>query len=217
MSRVPRRQATACIDHFHWPRGLRAAPVRPEEVQIPFYFRVVTTHIENPQGLLNLHLPQNGARPGRPRMSLPEVVYAGRVPAGLQVGLNGTYGPGTTRYNRQRGLGRNDILFETFNCLLGGSVQAIHVPPFCRSLQHVARSDAVLCQFHKRIVVCHLILTVLPKDEWKKGSRTVTLTLTRPKMTMTDSNSTFTGMISSVSLAAVRVAMSAFNAAVAAG
>ena len=93
MSRIPRCQTAVCIDHCHLPRGLRAAPVRSEEVQRPFYFGAVTTYIENPQGLLNLHLPHDGACPSRPRVTLPEIVDTGRVLAGLQVGLDGTYGP----------------------------------------------------------------------------------------------------------------------------
>jgi len=48
-----------------------------------FYFEVVTTYIENPQGFLDLHLPQDGTCPGRPRVPLPEMVDTGRVSAGL--------------------------------------------------------------------------------------------------------------------------------------
>jgi len=44
---------------------------------------MVTTYIENPQGLLDLHLPQDGTCPGRLRVPLPEIVDTGRVSTGL--------------------------------------------------------------------------------------------------------------------------------------
>jgi hypothetical protein len=55
---------------------------------------------------------------------------------------------------------------------------------------------------------------VLLRSEHKQGDRTRILTLTRVRIAITDSNTTFTGMISDVSLAAVRVSISAFNTAV---
>ena len=102
MPSVPRCQTTASIDHS---RGLCVAPFRPEEVQKPSHSEGVIAYIENPQGPLNLHLPQDGKYPGRPRVSLPEIVSTGGVFPGLQAGLDGMYGSDTTRYNRQRGLG----------------------------------------------------------------------------------------------------------------
>jgi len=112
MLRVPCCQTTPRIGLFRWPRGYRtAAPVRPEGVQELLCSEVVTTYIENPQNPLNLHFPQDWKCSGRPRVSLPEIVDAGRALTDLHVGLDGTYGPDATRYNRQRGLGRDDILF----------------------------------------------------------------------------------------------------------
>ena len=96
MSSVPHCQTTASIDHF---QGLCVAPVRSEEAQKPSHSEVVTTYIENPQDLLNLHLPQDGKHPGRPRVSLPEIVGTGGVFPGLQVGLDGIYDLDTTRYS----------------------------------------------------------------------------------------------------------------------
>ena len=54
---------------------------------------------------------------------------------------------------------------------------------------------------------------MLSRSEHKQGDRTRSLTLTRLRITITDSNTVFTGMISKVSLAAVRVSILAFNTA----
>jgi hypothetical protein len=52
---------------------------------------------------------------------------------------------------------------------------------------------------------------VSSRSEHKQGDRAGSLTLTRVKIRITDSNTAFTGMISKVFLVAVRVSISAFK------
>ena len=112
-----------------------------------------------------------------------------------------------------RGLGWIDKPFQAPDCFLDQFARRIRAAPFGRFLQHVARSHTMVGQFCKDIVVRHLVLGTSSRGVREKGQNE-TRTLTRPKISITDPNTAFKGAISMLSLAAVRVWVSAFSAAV---
>ena len=156
--------------------------------------------------------PRDKTFTGEPRVMLPQIASAVRSCA--QHGLEVVYSADTIRHCQQRGVCQINTPSQTLDSFPTGTAHTVHTPPFSAGLQHVARFGTALGQFHIRIVAYHLVLIVLLRSEHKQGDRTRILTLTRVRITMTDSNTSFTGMISDVSLAAVRVSISAFNAAV---
>ena len=78
----------------------------------------------------------------------------------------------------------------------------------------MAHSGTVLGQLYECIVVYELVLGASSRDVREREQK-VTHTLTRPKMLTTDSNAASNGTDARLPLTAVRVSMSAFNAAVA--
>ena len=61
--------------------------------------------------------------------------------------------------------------------------------------------------------IYHCVLVASPISGCKKRNRTGTLTLTRVRIAIADSNAVFTGVISTVLLAAVRISISALDTA----
>ena len=112
-----------------------------------------------------------------------------------------------------RGLGWIDRPFQAPNCFLDQFARRIRAATFDHCLQHVAHSGTMVGQFYKGIVVCHLVLGASSRGIREKGQKE-TRTLTRPKISITNPNATFKGAISMLLLAAVRVSISVFNAAV---
>ena len=118
------------------------------------------------------------------------------------------------RYSQYKGLDMINTPSQILDSSLTGITQVIFVPPIGRSLQHVARSDTVFGQFHERLFLYQLALVVTQVGECKHRIRTGGRTLTRVRITITDSNTAFTGVASTMSLKAVRVSISAFSTAV---